>query len=384
MQMQQGSPDSLKAELAMSVGASLGSTLALYMKAHGFHWNVKGQDFVEFHQLFSSIYEDAIGAIDPMAELILMLGYDAPASLSHMLSLSVIEEGDNESTDDPVGMSAHLLEAIQVVNAQILETFALASEANEQGIANFMADRDASHKKWAWQLRSITGAQTGGQLPAGNQQAAFYAAGSRSGARTVSPNPKGSAATGRAIKFSPTTETALMEKVKEHNKDAKPGHKATLTQLKAVYRRGAGAYSSSHRPGTTRNEWAMARVNAYLRLLKSGKPANPNYKQDNDLLPEKHPKSTASDASGSVLTAAAKAATELIVELGESHEYSTPEHALTAFAEYSGLGYDIIPALRASWKRGVDNNESGFDRARELAIMTHDSQDSDLLPKFES
>ena len=52
--------------------------------------------------------------------------------------------------------------------------------------------------------------------------------------------------------------------------------------------------------------------------------------------------------------------------------------------QYSGLGYDVVPALRAAWKRGVDNNESGFDRARELAVMTYDSQDSDLLPNIES
>jgi peptidoglycan/xylan/chitin deacetylase (PgdA/CDA1 family) len=67
---------------------------------------------------------------------------------------------------------------------------------------------------------------------------------------------------------------------------------ATLGQLKAVYRRGAGAYSTSHRPGVTRGQWAMARVNAYLYLLEHGKPKDSKYITDNDLLPEKHPKST--------------------------------------------------------------------------------------------
>jgi hypothetical protein len=191
-------------------------------------------------------------------------------------------------------------------------------------------------------------------------------------------NPKGSAAGGRSIKFSAKTETALMNKVKEHNKDAKAGRKATLAQLKAVYRRGAGAFSSSHRPGKTRDQWAMARVNAYLHLLSAGRPSNPNYKQDNDLLPQAHPKSTAS------IVASALAADELYIELRPQNEYETTEHAITEFAEYSGLGYEVIPALRAAWKRGVDNNESGFDRARELAVMTYDSEDADLLPQVES
>ena len=34
--------------------------------------------------------------------------------------------------------------------------------------------------------------------------------------------------------------------------------------LKAVYRRGAGAYSTSHAPKMSRDGWAMARVNAFL------------------------------------------------------------------------------------------------------------------------
>jgi hypothetical protein len=76
--------------------------------------------------------------------------------------------------------------------------------------------------------------------------------------------------------------------------------------LKAVYRRGAGAFSTSHRPGKTRDQWAMARVNAFLKLLRSGSPSNPKYKQDNDLLPAKHPKSSKKSASVSGIVASAR------------------------------------------------------------------------------
>lgn len=110
-------------------------------------------------------------------------------------------------------------------------------------------------------------------------------------------NKPGSAAGGKKIVFSDRVEQALKNKVKEHNEKAPEGRKATLAMLKAVYRRGAGAYSSSHRPGKTRDQWAMARVHAYLRLLKSGRPTNPNYKQDNDLLPSSHPKASNSAVS---------------------------------------------------------------------------------------
>ena len=93
------------------------------------------------------------------------------------------------------------------------------------------------------------------------------------------------------ITFSAKTVEKLKNKVSEHNKKGK-GSKATLGMLKAVYRRGAGAYSSSHAPKMSRDGWAMARVNAFLTLLRTGRPANSAYKQDNDLLPKGHPRSS--------------------------------------------------------------------------------------------
>ena len=145
-----------------------------------------------------------------------------------------------------------------------------------------------------------------------------------------SKNAKGSASSGKskAVTFSKAVETSLSNKVKDHNEKASDGRKATLGMLKAVYRRGAGAFSGSHRPGMTRDQWAMGRVNAFLRLLKSGKPSNPNYKTDNDLLPASHPRSTKKSAS--VVTASghlvpeeedlAKALLEIVSKYGKFNE----------------------------------------------------------------
>ncbi len=105
-----------------------------------------------------------------------------------------------------------------------------------------------------------------------------------------SKNAAGSAGSGRGVTFTAAITKSLEKKVADHNEKAKPGRRVTLGKLKAVYRRGAGAFSSSHRPDQNRNSWAMARVNAYLKLVRSGKPSNPKYKQDNDLLPKLHPR----------------------------------------------------------------------------------------------
>ena len=97
------------------------------------------------------------------------------------------------------------------------------------------------------------------------------------------------------ITFSKEVTAQLSAKVKEHNAKGK-GPKATLGMLKAVYRRGAGAFSTSHAPKMSRHGWAIARVNAFLKLLRSGNPSNPKYTTDNDLLPKGHKRSTKGEA----------------------------------------------------------------------------------------
>jgi hypothetical protein len=120
-------------------------------------------------------------------------------------------------------------------------------------------------------------------------------------------NKGGSASDGKGVTFTAAITKALEKKVKEHNEKAPNGRKVTLAKLKAVYRRGAGAFSTSHRPDQNRNSWAMARVNAFLKLVKSGKPTNPKYTTDNDLLPKMHPRhseaSTVSPLMASLIAA---------------------------------------------------------------------------------
>ena len=98
------------------------------------------------------------------------------------------------------------------------------------------------------------------------------------------------------ITFSEEVTKQLEAKVKEHNAKGK-GSKATLGMLKAVYRRGAGAFSTSHAPKMSRHGWAIARVNAFLTLLRTGKPSNSNYTTDNDLLPKGHPRKSKAEVA---------------------------------------------------------------------------------------
>ena len=90
-------------------------------------------------------------------------------------------------------------------------------------------------------------------------------------------------------------ERVLRDKVEEHNAD-NPRYRATLRMLEAVFRRGIGAYRTN--PASVRgnvrsaDQWAYARVNAFLRALRTGK--FPRSAFDTDLLPSNHPLSSKS------------------------------------------------------------------------------------------
>ena len=105
-------------------------------------------------------------------------------------------------------------------------------------------------------------------------------------------NKKGSASKANSKIEVGSVLGSLKEKLKKHNEKygKEKGKRVTLGMLKAVYRRGAGAFSSTHRPSMSRSGWGVARVNAFLKLVRSGRPSNPKYTQDNDLLPSGHPR----------------------------------------------------------------------------------------------
>ena len=117
---------------------------------------------------------------------------------------------------------------------------------------------------------------------------------------TPNPSPKGKgtakgdASTSRGAKVSKKDEATLQKKSDDFNKRYKEklGYGVTIGQLKAVFQRGLGAFNVSHSPRIqSPTAWAQARVNAYLYLVRNGRPQNPKYTGDFDLLPKGHPKS---------------------------------------------------------------------------------------------
>ena len=132
----------------------LASNFAYYLKAHYFHWNVEGPDFAELHGFFGAIYDEVYdNSIDKTAEYIRTLDDYTPGSFERFQELSQLP-GQTK-----VPRARLMIEELLADNGRMIELlnhcFAEAEAENQQGIANFIAERIDAHGKWGWQLKSF-------------------------------------------------------------------------------------------------------------------------------------------------------------------------------------------------------------------------------------
>jgi starvation-inducible DNA-binding protein len=132
----------------------LATEYAFVIKAQLFHWNVEGPDFAQLHEFFGEIYNEVYdNSIDQTAEYIRTLDDYTPGSFERFQELSVIK-GQTK-----IPRARLMIEELLANNGQMIEllnqTFASAEQENQQGIANFVAERIDAHGKHGWMLKSF-------------------------------------------------------------------------------------------------------------------------------------------------------------------------------------------------------------------------------------
>jgi starvation-inducible DNA-binding protein len=155
MKINIGIAEEQRKAIAEGLSRLLADSYTLYLKTHGFHWNVTGPMFVSLHQLFESHYTELATAIDEIAERIRSLGFFAPGSFKQFLELtSVKQEEEVLAAEDMIRSSVEAHEAVIRTAREVLET---ADEANDQPTVDLLTRRMETHEKTAWMLRSLLG-----------------------------------------------------------------------------------------------------------------------------------------------------------------------------------------------------------------------------------
>ena len=140
--------------LADDLKILLATQYAFAVKAQYSHWNVEGPDFAQLHEFFGNLYEEVYNnSIDRTAEFIRTLDEYTPGSFERFSELSAIA-GQLRVPRARLMIEELLADTLLVID-MLNQCFAAAEQENQQGIANFIAERLDAMAKHAWMLRSF-------------------------------------------------------------------------------------------------------------------------------------------------------------------------------------------------------------------------------------
>ncbi|WP_297081462.1 Dps family protein [uncultured Demequina sp.] len=140
-------------EINAGLARVLADTFTLYLKTHGYHWNVTGPHFRSLHLMFEEQYTALFAATDDLAERMRALGDTAPGSMAEMIELSSLT--DHEPTGDAIQMVRNLQRDHEAVAAAIRPLAEAADGAGDGATADLYNQRMEFHEESAWMLRSF-------------------------------------------------------------------------------------------------------------------------------------------------------------------------------------------------------------------------------------
>jgi starvation-inducible DNA-binding protein len=140
-------------ELSLALRTAFSSEYSFLIKAQDAHWNVQGDEFYADHLLFERIYTEVQESIDDFAEQLRSCQVFVPAGFYKMRGLSILEDfaADDLVSDD---YKQQLLDDSNRMADLFASAFDLAEQNKEHGLSNFLADRQAAHRKHSWMLRA--------------------------------------------------------------------------------------------------------------------------------------------------------------------------------------------------------------------------------------
>jgi starvation-inducible DNA-binding protein len=152
MDVNTGLNETARKGIADGLAKLLADTYALYLKTHGYHWNVAGPMFRSLHLMFEEQYMELRDAVDEIAERILALGYPAPASYAELGRLASVP--DDPTVPEAMEMVRRLVDGHETVIRTARDVVRVAEASEDVATADLATVRIETHEKTAWMLRA--------------------------------------------------------------------------------------------------------------------------------------------------------------------------------------------------------------------------------------
>ena len=148
-----GISDNNLQSISTLLSSVLSDAVLIYTKTRKFHWNVKGESFMEIHKLFESQYTQLEEAIDEIAERISKLGSPVIGTMKEFLSLTGIKEAVGKYPARMDMIKELLNDHETVIKALRKGIEDCDKKYSDAGTADFLTGLMEQHETIAWTLR---------------------------------------------------------------------------------------------------------------------------------------------------------------------------------------------------------------------------------------
>lgn len=143
----------INSETASKLKRLLSSWTVFYQKAHTYHWDLRGENFLSLHKHFEKLYNESVEHTDEIAERLRQIGEKIALNLNEASMDSVVQ--DNNDADTNENMISDLITGIAQLTSLQTEIFNEADEQKDYVTADLMTQLSKWCEFNSWFLVSI-------------------------------------------------------------------------------------------------------------------------------------------------------------------------------------------------------------------------------------
>lgn len=142
-------------QLQKQLNLQIANWTLMYTKLHNFHWFVKGSNFFTLHEKFESLYDEAAGYIDDIAERLLAIGGTPVATLRESLAIASLQEASGKETADE--MVAAIVADFETLSSDLKDAMETAARVEDEATGDLLLGVLSALDKHRWMLNAYLG-----------------------------------------------------------------------------------------------------------------------------------------------------------------------------------------------------------------------------------
>jgi starvation-inducible DNA-binding protein len=142
-------PEDAREKLVELLNARLADSFDLYSQLKQAHWNVKGPDFIQLHELYDNIAESVLGFVDELAERATALGGLALGTARLAAEASTLDEYPPAAVAGEETLAV-IADRLAAYGASVRDAIDAAEELDDMDTADLFTEVSRAIDKHLW------------------------------------------------------------------------------------------------------------------------------------------------------------------------------------------------------------------------------------------